>query len=515
MITAAARRGLRQGRWRFAITFLVTSLLASCGGGSSQTSAEENPSAPNPSAQSAPQEQAFAPQNPEKQAPEKQVAEEQAAEEKQAPASTPLQPGTGSTKSTDNPPSQAPAHKRNTSKLKEIAERFVKLVLGVGVHDDDYVDAYLGPQQWRDEIETRKPSLGALHQEATALLGAISKLDAAHQPRRTAMLKANIRAALTRIEMAQGKKFLFDQETKLLYGVVAPLYSIEEFENARREVERLLPGDLPLNERVNNFRHALAIPPEKLHAVFNAAITECRRRTKAHYTLPDKERFTLNYVEDKPWSGYNWYKGDFESLIEINTDLPIIIDRAIDLGCHEGYPGHHMWNIFIERDLLGEKGWVEYSVYPLFSPLALIAEGSANFGIDLAFPGEEKTIFERDVLFPLAGLDPDKAKALATLNQAMRKLSHARNYIIRDYLDGDINREKATQRIMRYGLTSRVRAEKSLDFAERYRGYILNYNLGRDIVRDYIESQTAQGIDPWVAFQELLSAPRPPIELAP
>ena len=97
----------------------------------------------------------------------------------------------------------------------------------------------------------------------------------------------------------------------------------------------------------------------------------------------------------------------------------------------------------------------------------------------------------------------------------MRKLSHARNYIIRDYLDGDINREKATQRIMRYGLTSRVRAEKSLDFAERYRGYILNYNLGRDIVRDYIESQTAQGIDPWVAFQELLSAPRPPIELAP
>ena len=44
--------------------------------------------------------------------------------------------------------------------------------------------------------------------------------------------------------------------------------------------------------------------------------------------------------------------------------------------------------------IAGRRGWTEYSVYPLYSPQSLIAEGSANYGIDLAFPGPEKLTFE-------------------------------------------------------------------------------------------------------------------------
>jgi hypothetical protein len=57
--------------------------------------------------------------------------------------------------------------------------------------------------------------------------------------------------------------------------------------------------------------------------------------------LPAEESFTLEYVTNQPWSGYNWYKGHYTSLIQINTDLPVAISRALDLACHEGYPGHH------------------------------------------------------------------------------------------------------------------------------------------------------------------------------
>ena len=56
-----------------------------------------------------------------------------------------------------------------------------------------------------------------------------------------------------------------------------------------------------------------------------------------------------------------------------------------------------------------DRGWVEFTVYPLFSPQSLIAEGTANFGIEVAFPGDERVAFEREVLFPLAGLDPARA----------------------------------------------------------------------------------------------------------
>ena len=71
-------------------------------------------------------------------------------------------------------------------------------------------------------------------------------------------------------------------------------------------------------------------------------------------------------------------------------DLPVYIDRAVDLACHEGYPGHHVYNVLLDKHLVRDRGWVEFSVYPLFSPQSLIAEGTANFGIDVAFPGRER-----------------------------------------------------------------------------------------------------------------------------
>ena len=50
-------------------------------------------------------------------------------------------------------------------------------------------------------------------------------------------------------------------------------------------------------------------------------------------------------------------------------------------------------------------GWSS-RVYPLFSPQSLIAEGTANYGIQVTFPGDERVEFEEKVLFPAAGLDP-------------------------------------------------------------------------------------------------------------
>jgi len=103
----------------------------------------------------------------------------------------------------------------------------------------------------------------------------------------------------------------------------------------------------------------------------------------------------------------------------VNTDLPVRLSRAVDLGCHEGYPGHHVLNVLLEQRLTRARGWVEFSVYPLYSPQSLIAEGSANYGIALAFPGQAKTDFERDKLYPLAGLDPKTAAAYGAVGLAV------------------------------------------------------------------------------------------------
>ena len=151
-------------------------------------------------------------------------------------------------------------------------------------------------------------------------------------------------------------------------------------------LEAKLPGTGPLLDRYDAFRSRFVIPRERLDATFKAAIDGCRARTLQHITLPPGESFTVEYVTGKSWSGYNWYQGNYRSLIQVNTDLPIYADRAIDLACHEGYPGHHVYNVLLEKNLVRDRGWVEFSVYPLFSPQSLIAEGTANFGIDVAFP---------------------------------------------------------------------------------------------------------------------------------
>src|SRR5690606_15790898 len=133
------------------------------------------------------------------------------------------------------------------------------------------------------------------------------------------------------------------------------------------DIDALVPGEGPLAERVEAFRQQFVIPEDRLEAVFNAALAECRTRTLMHIALPVQESFRIEYVTDKPWSGYNWYQGNAHSLIQVNTDLPIFLDRAVELGCHEGYPGHHTYNALLESELVEKRGWREFSVYPLFT----------------------------------------------------------------------------------------------------------------------------------------------------
>jgi len=391
--------------------------------------------------------------------------------------------------------------------VDELAERFVKLGLNLGRFDKNYVDAYSGPEEWASDAQESALSLDDLEKEALSILEGLDALKGDGASPREAGLTRVVGAALARIRMARGETYSFDEEARLIYGFAPPSYDLQTFDAALAEIDALLPGEGEISERVDAYVNSLAIPENKLQALMDAAIAECRRRTLAHYALPETEKFSMHTVTDKPWSGYNWYQGDFESVIEINTDFPVTIDRAVPLGCHEGYPGHHVWNVIVERDLRLANGWVEFSIQPLFSPSAIVGEGSANYGVDLAFPDDEKVAFEREVLFPLAGLDPAEAEKLNALSDLKKKLSHARNMIARDYLDGRIDRETAIEMQRKYGLSSRARAEQQTDFVDTYRAYVINYNLGQDLVRAYIDMRAGEGVDRWTAFEEVLKSP--------
>ncbi|MGA7306408.1 MAG: hypothetical protein WBW88_16130 [Rhodothermales bacterium] len=403
--------------------------------------------------------------------------------------------------------------------MNAIAERYVKLALRIGQHDPGYIDAYYGPPEWSKAAEQDPGTLADARMEAEELLAELNRMvpasdaDEMDRLRHTYLVK-QLQSAVARIGMLEGTKLSFDEEAKALYDATPPTYDEAHFQGLVDAVSAALPpGDGPLNERFTKFREAFVIPPEKLDTVFTAAIEECKRRTAKYIQLPAGEEFTVEYVTDKPWGGYNWYQGNSRSLIQVNTDLPIHIDRAVDIACHEGYPGHHVYNSLLESKLARERGWVEFTVYILFSPQSLVAEGTANYGIDMAFPGKERQAFERKALFPLAGLDSSEVDQYYRVEDLAAKLAYAQNEAARAYLNGDIDSDSAAGYMSRFELMDKARAAKSVQFIDVYRSYVINYNYGKDLVRQYAEREAgpdATEDQRWAVYRQLLSSPRLP-----
>ena len=403
--------------------------------------------------------------------------------------------------------------------LAEWAIDYVNLVLAVGRHDADFVDAYYGPKAWKAVADAGEPRpLQELRAETRRIVEGVTVAEMrADEALRRDYLLGQLGAVEAHLARLQGHRFSFDDEAEALYQVRPPVTPEATLEAALARLDQILEGSGAVQDRYQQARERIIVPTDRVDAVFQAAITEARERTRRHATLPASDHFRVEYVTGKSWSAYNWYQGDGNSVIQVNLDLPIAIDRALDLAAHEGYPGHHVYNALLEQRFAqaepGGRGWVEFTVYPLFSPQSLIAEGTANFGIEVAFPGEERLAFERDVLFPLAGLDSAEAERWARVQAEMKVLAFADNEAARGYLDGHLNRAEAEAFLVRYSLRTEAQAAQRLRFIDTYRSYVINYNLGEHLVRTWVERQGGTLEDParrWAVFVDLISSPRLP-----
>ena len=402
--------------------------------------------------------------------------------------------------------------------LDQIAEDYVRLCLEIGHYDSDFVDAYYGPEELQPPdsiLNDEEVPFDELKWRAITLLEKVERMNSdeftEEEIIRMQNLEKQLQAVSARLYILIGEELPFDKESKMLYDAIAPAYDYDYYDSLLALLDDHLPGSGPISERYDSYSKQFIIPADKLDTLFNLAISEARNRTKRFIDLPDEESFTLEYVNDKPWSGYNWYKGNAYSLIQLNTDLPIAIDRVIDLASHEGYPGHHVFNVLLEQNLVNKRNWVEYSIYPLFSPQSLIAEGSANFGIEVAFPDDERIEYERETLWPIADLPVEEVNDYYDIQKVRSKLSYAGNDIARSYFSGEIDENEAVELMMKYLLYTRERAEQRLDFVGRYRSYIINYNYGQDIIRNWMADQLGENNtkeNRWKIFAELLSFPR-------
>jgi hypothetical protein len=410
---------------------------------------------------------------------------------------------------------------QNTSeiKLNQIAESYVKLVLKIGLYDPAYVDAYYGPEEWKpNELPENEKENFPFELFNTDVDNIINKLDSIDinafdelGKLRYQFLKNQILSVKGRIKILSGHKMSFNEESLILYNVEAPEYDLANMSKCFERLDQLLPGKGNISKRFNKYRSQYIIPKDKIEPVFEIALAKCREITASYIDLPESEKFTVEYVKNKPWLAYNWYQGNLKSNIQINTELPLYFDSAIDYASHEGYPGHHVHNVMLEYKLVHNKHWIEYSIIPLFSPFALVTEGLAIYGQDLIMSDKERISFERDVILPLAGLDTSNVEKYFQIKKIRKEFNYARLEISRQYLDGLIDKNDAINLLENYLLYTPEGAKNTIQFIDNYRSYFVNYTVGKSIIESYIDNNLTSNktnAKKWSIFYEIISRPQ-------
>jgi hypothetical protein len=400
-----------------------------------------------------------------------------------------------------------------------LVEEYLTLGLRLGRHIDGLVDAYYGPPERSVSVRAEAmPTPERLVTDAKALLaaldaggaldpvasGRISEDSAA--PGRRHWLRAQVLGLLTTARRLTGEHLGYADEVEACYGVRPARVDDEVFLEAHRLLDEVLPGSGPLAERLVAWRESHAVPVDRLHDAIHSLAEDLRERTRALFGLPDGEHVEFELVTDQPWSGFNYYLGDLQSRVAVNTDLPVLSTGLAHLVAHESYPGHHTEHTSKEVGLVRHRRWWEESIFLVGTPQCLLAEGLADLGLEVVM-GRRPEAVVADHLRPL-GI-PYDAEVVAAVSEAGEALGAVRqNAAFRLHVDG-ADPETVTDEVARWGLLSPDRAAKSVEFLTHptWRAYLTCYVEGLPLCRSYVGGDPAR-------FERLLSEQMTPGMLA-
>ena len=233
------------------------------------------------------------------------------------------------------------------------------------------------------------------------------------------------------------------------------------------------------------------VPRDRRSAVISAALDACRSATAAVLPLPHEDRVRVEFRSGLAWDAFHRYTGNGASQLEINDDGELDVARALRLACHEGYPGHHIQQLVIDR-VYGDRMWPELLLTPGFGPHLLFLEGAAEAGADLAFTSDARERLYRDQLLPAAGAPIGHAHALAHVEPLLQDLLPVVTDVARHYLDGSITQERAIERLRDEALVANPQG--TLAFIEQRRARALVYGEGRRIVYAMLKTPDLAGL---------------------
>ena len=388
-----------------------------------------------------------------------------------------------------------------------LAHQYVALAIQLGARDFDSLDFNADPDPALEALQRNPEPFAALHQDAQALRAQLTQLpqDSTAAASRRAMLLAQTDAIILRTEQLQGQNRSFDEESRIFFGVVAPPDNDGPARKAiRTQLAKLLGNPSDPAAAYAHYEAQFIVTPIRVPAVFNAAIAQCRAITLQHIALPAGEHVDIEYVSHKPWSGFSRYLGHARSLIQINMDYPLTVDRILNLACHEGYPGHHVFNSIRDQAVAQGLHREEFFVQPTFSTQSYVSEAAASYAPSMLLPDDRLRI-ERDILLPLAGLKSLDVKRGLQIEDLVDELHTAEPSIARDYLDGKLEFVRAADALERETLMQH--GEITLLYLNEFRTYMLAYTVGADVMQATIEAGQPTNAVRWQRYLSLMKNP--------
>lgn len=388
-----------------------------------------------------------------------------------------------------------------SASLDVLAERYVRLALKLAKHQPSLVEAWLGPPAWSNGSRVPVPALSA--EAATLLLdlearAAGDQATGLPQARRIYLL-GQVRALAAAARRLLGESQAFVDEARVTFGHVPSPRNAPAFDAIREQLSGLLPGPGTLADRHAAFRQAMAVPADRVEAVFAAAVDWCRTASRALLPLPAGENLTTRVADEAGWEAFSRPSGPRASDVWVARRGSADAAHLLQLAAHEATPGHHAQHVLATAELVDALGWQERALAPAFGPHRLVAEGSAEAGADLLLPLETRERVCRDLLMPAALQRPAAAARLVRIERLVAGLGMEVAHTAHAYLDSSLPSADVAARLRDDALV--LDPAGMVVFIEKQRAKVLAYPLGRQLVAQAVDA--APAADRWGRFRSI------------
>lgn len=377
--------------------------------------------------------------------------------------------------------------------------------------EEGYVDSFTGDPALRRQVaDEPTPDPADLARQAQRLLAEVPRTEGLDD-QRAGYLSAHLKALACAGRKFAGEDVGFVEEVREYFDVDIAKGDPDRYRDAHTKLDEALGSSGPLAQRLQAYRAGEEIPPDRLEECIHAFSSALRDTVRATYPLPETETITYEVVTDKPWSGFNYYLGDYRSTVAVNADLKQQMSNLPRLVAHESYPGHHTEHCRKEAGLVAGLQQDEQTIFLVNTPQCLMAEGLADLAL-YAVQGPSWGGWAAEIYADLGlRFDGDRSAAISEAAAALADVRQDAALMLHDE-HRDIDDVAAY--LSRWLLVSDERARQMLRFLSSplWRAYTSTYVEGYRLLRAWIDDRPA-GVSLTDRFGRLLDEPLIPSSL--